>query len=62
MSEQEAVMAYMLSSLAELPVDSDVNFYIFVINGGWSGGTSEIIERNFARIAQEIGPNAVSTT
>ncbi len=55
-------MAYMLSSLAELPVDSDVNFYIFVINGGWSGGTSEIIERNFARIAQEIGPNAVSTT
>jgi hypothetical protein len=52
-------MGYLLSSLAQLPIESNVNFYIFVINGGWSGGYYEIIERNFAHVAKVIGPMSV---
>jgi len=33
-------MGYMLSSLGKLPIEEDVEFYIFVINGGWRGRTN----------------------
>jgi hypothetical protein len=49
----------MLSSLGTLPVQADISLYIFVINGGWHGGPSDLLEQNFSRLAQEIGPNAV---
>jgi hypothetical protein len=52
-------MGYMLSSLAQLPIDDEVDLYIFVINGGWRGGSHEIIEQNFSKLAEEIGPRAV---
>lgn len=52
-------MGYMLSSLAHLPIDDAIDLYIFVINGGWQGGNHDIIERNFSRIAKEIGSKAV---
>jgi len=52
-------MGYMLSALGNLPVEDDVSLYIFVISGGWEGGRDELIERNFSKIAQRIGPNAV---
>ncbi len=52
-------MGYMLSSLAKLPVGHEVDLYIFVINGGWHGGVHDVIEQNFAKLAREIGPQAV---
>ena len=47
-------MGYMLSSLAKLPLDSDIDLYIFVINGGWRGGAQDLIEQNFARLADVV--------
>ncbi len=55
-------MGYYLSSLAGLPIEENVNAYIFVIGDKYLGGDMEIIERNFLRIAQDIGPNAVLAT
>ena len=52
-------MGYMISSLGKLPIEEDVEFYIFVINGGWRGGPTGIISQNFERIARDIGPQAV---
>lgn len=52
-------MGYMLSSLGNLPIEEDVEFYIFVVNGGWQGGLTEIIFHNFEKIARDIGPQAV---
>ena len=52
-------MGYLLSSLGKLPIEDDVNLYIFVAGGNFQGGRYEILERNFAAIARQIGPNAV---
>ena len=52
-------MGYMLNTLGNLPIDDDINLYIFVVNGGWSGGLYDVIESNFSNIAQRIGKNAV---
>ena len=52
-------MGYQLNSLGNLPIDDSVSLYIFVINGEWSGGRYEVLERNFSRIAQSIGSTAV---
>ncbi len=52
-------MGYMLNSLANLPVDDDVRFYVFVINGQWQDPTYAILEQNFAQVARSIGKSAV---
>jgi hypothetical protein len=52
-------MGYMLNSLANLPVEDDVRFYVFVINGQWQEPLYGMIEQNFASIARNIGRNAV---
>jgi hypothetical protein len=52
-------MGYMLSSLANLPVDDDVRFYVFVINGQWQEPTYTILEQNFTQVAKSIGKSAV---
>lgn len=52
-------MGYMLSSLAELPVDDEVDLYIFVVDEGWQSESHDLIEKNFARVAREIGTKAV---
>ena len=52
-------MGYMLNTLGNLPIDDDINLYIFVVNGGWNGGLYDVIESNFSNIAQRIGKNAV---
>lgn len=52
-------MGYALSTLGNLPIQDDISLYVFVIGGGWQGGHGEIIERNFMRLAQRIGKNAV---
>jgi hypothetical protein len=53
-------MGYMLSSLAELPVDDSVGFYIFVVAPhGWEGGLYDVVEKNFSKIARSIGKDSV---
>ncbi len=52
-------MGYMLNSLGNLPVDEDVNFYVFVINGQWQEPLYGMIEQNFSSIARSIGSHAV---
>lgn len=52
-------MGYILSSLGRLPIEEDVDFYIFLIDSGWYGGLTEIILQNFEKIAEDIGPRAV---
>ena len=53
-------MGYVLTSVANLPIEEDVNLYIFILgNAGWHGDLYEIVDRNFDNIAREIGPNAV---
>lgn len=52
-------MGYQLTSLGNLPVQPDIDLYIFVIDGSWRGGRFEILEDNFSEIARAIGPKAV---
>ena len=52
-------MGFMLSALGNLPIDENIELYIFVINGKWRGGAYELIEQNFMNIAKGIGPKAV---
>ena len=55
-------MGYLLSDLGKLQVDAQVSLYIFVINGGWRGGSYQLLMDNFSKLAREIGPNAVIAT
>jgi len=52
-------MVFLLNSLANLPVDDEVHFYIFVINGQWQEPLYDLMEQNFARVARSIGDHAV---
>ena len=52
-------MGYQLTSLGNLPIENDVDLYIFVVNGNWHGGRYEILEKNFSNIAQQIGARSV---
>lgn len=52
-------MGFMLSALGNLPIDENIELYVFVINGSWRGGPYELIEQNFSNIAKNIGPKAV---
>lgn len=52
-------MGYALNELANLPIDENVHFYIFVINGQFREPLYEMIEHNFMAIARSIGSNAV---
>ncbi len=52
-------MGYMLTSLGNLPIDDEVHFYIFIVNGQWQEPTYALIEQNFAAVARSIGKNAV---
>ena len=52
-------MGYMLSSLGNLPVDDQVRFYLFIINGQWEEPLYRIMEQNFASVARSIGKHAV---
>ncbi len=52
-------MGYMLNALGNLPIEENIELYIFIVNGGWRGGLYDNIEKNFSNIAQRIGPKAV---
>lgn len=51
-------MGYQLNSLGNLPIDDDVKFYIFVINGQWQEPLYEMIQQNFSSIARSVGKDA----
>ena len=53
------VMGYALNELANLPVDENVHFYIFVVNGHYRDPLYDMIANNFMTIARDIGSNAV---
>jgi hypothetical protein len=52
-------MGAVLNQLANLPVDENVHFYIFVINGQYREPLYEMVQRNFFEIAESIGDHAV---
>lgn len=52
-------MGYALNELANLPVDENVHFYIFVVNGQYREPLYEMLQQNFVEIARSIGSNAV---
>jgi hypothetical protein len=52
-------MGYVLNELANLPVDENVHFYVFVVNGEFREPLYEMIERNFMELARSIGNHAV---
>jgi hypothetical protein len=52
-------MGYVLNELANLPVDENVHFYIFVVNGQYREPLYEMVQNNFIQIARSIGSNAV---
>ncbi len=52
-------MGYALSNLGNLPVQDDIDLYIFVVGSSWKDETYEAIENNFMELAKRIGPNAV---
>jgi len=52
-------MGYLLTSLGNLPVDEEVKFYVFAINGRWQEPLYGMIEQNFTSIARSIGKQAI---
>jgi hypothetical protein len=52
-------MGYALNELANLPVDENVHFYIFVVNGQYREPLYDMMQQNFIEIARSIGSNAV---
>ena len=54
-------MGYTLSTLARLPLDTENEFYIFILGGNanWKGGILQTIYDNFDTLAKAIGPSAI---
>lgn len=52
-------MGYQLSGLSSLPIDDDVNLYIFVLGDGFQSAEYHAVQENFAPIASQIGEHAV---
>lgn len=52
-------MGYLLKKLGNLPIQDNVNIYIFAIGGSWNGGLIDIINNNYEAIAYAIGEDAI---
>jgi hypothetical protein len=52
-------MGYHLNSLANLPIDNEIRFYVFVVNGQYKEPLYDIVQQNFANIARSIGRKTV---
>ncbi len=52
-------MGYYLNALGNLPLNKQVDFYIFIINGEFHDELYELIDRNFPNLAGSIGPRAI---
>ena len=51
-------MGYMVTSLASLPLNDNIDLYVYTINGNFVGGDYELAQRNFERLAREFADNA----
>lgn len=51
-------MGYMVNSLAELPVNDNINLYVFTINGNFVGGDYEVVKNNFRYLAEKFNKDA----
>ena len=52
-------MGYRIATISNLPVIPEMDLYVFVLgNYEWKGGYREIIERNFSRLAKNLGSKA----
>lgn len=51
-------MGYVINELAQLPVDDNIHFYIFVVNGRYRDPRYDTIRSNFIELAHRIGRNA----
>jgi len=52
-------MGYYLNELANLSIDENVHFYIFVVNGQYKEQLYKTVQENFVEIAHSIGSKAV---
>jgi hypothetical protein len=52
-------MGYLVNKLANLPVDNDVDWYIFVVREVFRDKYTKAIEDNFYNIARSIGDRAI---
>lgn len=56
-------MGYMISTLANLPMESGISFWVFLLGRRfWDKGFRHRIQENFSRLAQELGPHAAVVT
>lgn len=51
-------MGYMVKSLASLPLNDNIDLYVYTINGNFVGGDYELAQRNFEHLAQQLADNA----
>lgn len=52
-------MGYVLNKLANLPIENDVDWYIFIIRESFEDEYIKEVERNFNNVARAIGDNAI---
>jgi hypothetical protein len=56
-------MGYRISTIANLPIIPNMKLYVFVLGERcWEGGFSSIIEKNFAKLAKNLGRDAMLVT
>ncbi|RLA43476.1 MAG: hypothetical protein DRR42_21675 [Gammaproteobacteria bacterium] len=51
-------MGYMVKSIASLPVNDEIDLYVFTINGNFIGGDYELVTKNFEYLAMQFGDSA----
>lgn len=53
-------MGYKIGSLTRLPLDDRVQIYVFSVGDSiWEGGLADLVSRNFDKLAEAIGENAI---
>jgi hypothetical protein len=52
-------MGYQVHTIASLPMETNINFYIFVINGGLEDPVYKLLDENFSRLARNIGADSI---
>lgn len=50
-------MGYRITTLGHLPVEQDVDLYVFVVKSGFKTELAQIIDDNFEELARRIGPH-----
>ncbi|MEW8072821.1 MAG: hypothetical protein AB2826_20590 [Candidatus Thiodiazotropha sp.] len=50
-------MGYRITTLGHLPIEEDVNLYIFIVKLGFNTELAKLIDDNFEVLARRIGPH-----